>query len=121
MRVICSVFLALLLSGCVVFLDHPDAELVQGVVVRSDNGKPVPHAEVMVWEGRRFFTLFPVSYPPAAKATADADGVFSIRVANRWPARITAHAGALWGYVEPDHAGIRAVVLRLSEEKPVWR
>lgn len=121
MRVICSIFFALLLSGCVVFLDHPDAESVQGVVVRSDNGEPVPHAKVVIWEGRRFFTLFPISYPSAANATADANGVFSIHVANRWPARITASAGRLWGVVEPEHAGIRAVVVRVSEEAPVWR
>jgi hypothetical protein len=117
MRAIFSVFLALLLSGCVVFLEHPDVETVQGLVVRHDNGKPVPNAEVVIWEGRRFFTLLPISYPSAARATADANGVFSINVANSWPAQITAHGGCLTGSVTPDHTGIRAVVIRLTEGK----
>ena len=117
LRAVFSLFLALLLGGCVVFLDHPDAESVQGVVVRSGNGKPVPNAKVVIWEGRRFLALFPMSYPPAAEATTDANGVFSMSVVNRWPARITASAGRLWGFVEPDHAGVRAVTVSLTEKK----
>ncbi len=115
MRTSFSVLFALLLSGCVVLLDHPDAESVQGVVVRSDNGAPVPNAKVVIWEGRRFFTLFPIAYPLVAKATTDANGAFAVSVANRWPARITAHTECLYGAAEPNHADIREVVIRLSE------
>lgn len=115
MRTSFSVLFALLLSGCVVLLDHPDAESVQGVVVRSDNGAPEPNAKVVIWEGRRFFTLFPISYPLVAKATTDANGAFAVSVANRWPARITAHTECLSGAAEPNHADIREVVIRLSE------
>lgn len=105
--------MVLQMSGCVVYLDYPESQIVEGVIL-SHEGKPVEGAHITIWEGRKFLTLFPISYPDAARGESDEMGRFSIPVKNVWPARITAYTRCESGHSEAAEGSLKEVVVKME-------
>lgn len=100
-------------SGCVIYLDYPGPQVVEGIVISSE-GQPAKGAYITIWEGRDFLTLFPISYPAAARGKTDETGRFSLSVQNEWPARITASKQCEFGYFEATQESLKEVVIQLE-------
>ncbi|ELB2751639.1 MULTISPECIES: hypothetical protein [Vibrio harveyi group] len=106
---------AIFLSGCVVYLDHPDAQRISGKVIWRNTGKPAEDANITIWEGRTFFTLFPISYPAAGWATSDAEGNFTVVLENQWPADVTAHVPCGFGKRIVNESEVNQIIIELEE------
>jgi hypothetical protein len=84
------VLITIFISGCMIYLDYPEEQVVSGKVY-WETGEVIANANVTVWEGRSYITLVPISYPNVAKTLTDENGFFKVTVKNSWPAGITAH------------------------------
>ena len=89
MKSIFIVVLVTLLSGCMIYLEYPNEEIVSGRVY-LETGESIADAKITVWEGRSFISLLPISYPVAARTVSNENGMFQVAVKNSWPAKITA-------------------------------
>lgn len=114
MKHLVTALVTLSISGCVIYLEHPEDQLVAGDVF-WESGEAVANANVTVWEGRSFFTLLPISYPYAAKTVTDEKGHFEVVVKNSWPAEIAASVECGFGSVEVKENEISKVTIRVTK------
>jgi hypothetical protein len=103
-------------AGCIVFTERPESELVAGRVIWAGSDRPVAAANVTIWEARNFVTLFPVSYPAAARTQSDGAGLFSVQVVNEWPARATASTPCGFGEAMIGQGSLQDVSIEVKPQ-----
>jgi hypothetical protein len=121
-RVIWLIVLALVLSGCVLYLDNPPRRYIAGRVLRAEDGSPISGARVSFISGRKPFSLLPVdTFGIDASATTDATGSFSVSAQLNDRVRVIAQDDQLIGDLAlppfPPSNHIEGIVLKLSRHK----
>ena len=96
------------------YFDNPEEQLVSGSVY-WETGEVIANADVAVWEGRSFFTMFPISYPAAARTVISKNGNFEVFVKNSWPAGITASIECGFGSIEVSESEISDIVIKVKK------
>jgi len=99
-----------------IYLDYPDEQIIQGSVVWKNNGKPVPGANVTIWEGRSFITLLPIAYPAAAQTVTNERGMFSVTVKTKWPTNLTANVLCGFGKVTVAEKDIQQIIIEIESK-----
>jgi len=106
------VLITTLISGCVIYLDYPEDQIVSGKVY-WETGEAIANANITVWEGRSFITLVPISYPHVAQTITDENGFFKVTVKNSWPAKITANVNCGVGSKQVNERDISSVSIKV--------
>ena len=115
MKYVSIILISLYLSGCLIYLDYPEEQVVSGTVF-LENGEPASGAIVKIWEMRKYISLTPISYPPAAVTETNSNGEFEVKVKNIWPARITADSACGRGESEVTKNNFTSINIKVANK-----
>lgn len=114
-----GLLLVMLCSGCVIYLDRPEAILLRGRVVWDEDGTSVAGAQVQTMSNRAYLPTPGMAPILAGVATADAQGRFEFRVKNKWPAEIFAYdeANSAVGTTSVSRDAAEHITIRLKQRQ----